>query len=251
MDPHSGQIVYSLVAKTNGTPLVLAEFTKRSGNFLEITRKILDRIPSTDGKKSYVYDRYVFHYWTEDGLIFLCMTSDNFSRRIAFSFLQDIRSRFLATFGSRNYDAIGCEEFSRTLQRQMDYYSNDANADKIRKVRGEIDEVKTHMVQNIEKVLERGERIELLVDKTETLENTAVKFKTSSRTLKKAMWWKNARMLFILIILLILVAYTIAAIACGGLWFQKCIHRSSSSGTSTSESQDEVSNSTHSEESTS
>ena len=39
----------------------------------------------------------------------------------------------------------------------------------------------------VEKVLERGERIELLVDKTETLENTAVKFKTSSRTLKKAM----------------------------------------------------------------
>lgn len=32
-----------------------------------------------------------------------------------------------------------------------------------------MDEVKSVMVQNIEKVLERGERIELLVDKTDSL----------------------------------------------------------------------------------
>ena len=35
--------------------------------------------------------------------------------------------------------------------------------------------------------MERGERIELLVDKTESLENTAIKFKTSARSLKRAM----------------------------------------------------------------
>lgn len=33
----------------------------------------------------------------------------------------------------------------------------------------QVDEVKSVMVQNIEKVLERGERIELLVDKTDSL----------------------------------------------------------------------------------
>ena len=33
----------------------------------------------------------------------------------------------------------------------------------------QVDEVKNIMVDNIEKVLERGERIELLVDKTENL----------------------------------------------------------------------------------
>ena len=57
----------------------------------------------------------------------------------------------------------------------------------MRKVKGEIDEVKSVMVSNIEKVLERGERIELLVDKTENLESSAVQFKTSSTALKRSM----------------------------------------------------------------
>jgi vesicle-associated membrane protein 7 len=55
-----------------------------------------------------------------------------------------------------------------------------------------------------EKVLERGERIELLVDKTETLSQNAFQFKKSSTALKRAMWWKNVK-LMVLIIFLILV----------------------------------------------
>lgn len=37
----------------------------------------------------------------------------------------------------------------------------------------QVDEVKTIMVDNIEKVLERGERLELLVDKTDNLRTQA------------------------------------------------------------------------------
>ncbi len=45
----------------------------------------------------------------------------------------------------------------------QDYFSNNANADKISKVKEQVDEVQQIMVQNIERVLERGERLELLV----------------------------------------------------------------------------------------
>ena len=40
------------------------------------------------------------------------------------------------------------------------------------------------MVQNIEKVLERGERIELLVDKTDRLNQSSFKFEKTSRQIK-------------------------------------------------------------------
>lgn len=33
------------------------------------------------------------------------------------------------------------DEFSRVLSKQMDYYSNDPNADQINRMRGEIDQV--------------------------------------------------------------------------------------------------------------
>ena len=41
-----------------------------------------------------------------------------------------------------------------------------AGADKIEKVRGEIEEVKQVMTDNIDRILERGDKIELLVDKS-------------------------------------------------------------------------------------
>ena len=52
----------------------------------------------------------------------------------------------------------------------MEYYSTSAHADKMSKVRGEILDVKRGMVENIDKVLDRGDKIELLVDKTSSLQ---------------------------------------------------------------------------------
>ena len=64
-------ILYALVARGK---TVLSEFTFTSGNFPTITRLLLGRIDmSRNGKMSYIYDQYVFHYICEDGLRFLCM----------------------------------------------------------------------------------------------------------------------------------------------------------------------------------
>jgi hypothetical protein len=50
-------------------------------------------------------------------------------------------------------------------------------------VQAQIDEVKDVMLENIDRVLERGEKIELLVDKTARLNEHAVKFEKSVRSL--------------------------------------------------------------------
>ena len=61
-------------------------------------------------------------------------------------------------------------------------------------MKNQIEDVKGVMVENIEKVLARGEKIELLVDKSEALSASANKFKKASKSLKDAMWWKNVKM---------------------------------------------------------
>lgn len=218
-------IIYSLV--TRGS-CVLAEYTGTSGNFTTVTRRILEKIPPQDAKMSYVYDRHIFHYIVDDGITYLCMADEEFGRRIPFAFLDDIKNRFRATYGDRGKTAIAYgmnTDFSRVLQNQMDYYSNNPSADRINRVRGEIDEVKSVMVHNIEKVLERGERIELLVDKTENLNQNAFKFKKASTQLKRSMWWKNIKIMIILIIVVLVVVYFIVAMACHGLLFQRCVNK--------------------------
>lgn len=90
------------------------------------------------------------------------------------------------------------------------------------KVKGDLDEVKSVMVQNIEKVLERGEKIDRLVVKTEDLDNQAVRFKKSSTVLKRAMWWRNAKLMAILGTVFVLLLFIIVASSCGGISFPNC-----------------------------
>ncbi|GMP77000.1 hypothetical protein CsSME_00033431 [Camellia sinensis var. sinensis] len=47
--------------------------------------------------------------------------------------------------------------------------------------------------------LERGDRIELLVDKTATMQDSAFHFKKQSRRLSRALWMKNAKLLPLLL----------------------------------------------------
>jgi len=229
---------------------VLAEYNvpSVSGNFAMVTRKILEKIPPQNGKMSYSYDRHIFHYSVDNGLTYLCMADEAFGRRVPFAFLEDIRNRFLATYGNRwqTAPALGMnEDFGRVLQVQMEYFSNNPNADKVNKVKGQLDEITGIMMQNIEKVLERGERIELLVDKTEQLNSTAMNFKKQSTNLKRALWWKNVKLMIVIVAILIVVALVIVTIACGGFTWSRCISHGSSHGSTTTTSSTHATTTTH------
>lgn len=174
----------------------------------------------------------------ENNITYLCLTDEAEKRRIAFAFLDDIKERFLATYGSRAQTAIAYAmngEFGPILQERMvsyglhrvaatagsgdcwhascrtalalffplhmshfsclqQYFSTNPEADKFAAVRGKIDDVKGIMVQNIEKVLARGEKIELLVDKSDALNRSAAKFEKNSNKLKNQMWWRNGEL---------------------------------------------------------
>ncbi|KAG0378915.1 hypothetical protein BGX24_002409 [Mortierella sp. AD032] len=216
-------IIYALVAR--GT-IILAEYTNSSGNFTTVTEAILEKIPPNNSKLTYVYDRYLFHYIRNDGLTYLCMADDTFGRRIPFAFLLDLKTRFLSQYSQeRAMSAMvpyGMNEFSKTIAKQMEYFSTNPEADRIKQVQGEIEQVKDVMVHNIERVLERGERIELLVDKTDNLNQQAFAFKKRSTALKRTMWWKNTKLTVILTAVVIFLIYLIICSACGFPFWSSC-----------------------------
>ncbi len=81
--------------------------------------------------------------------------------------------------------------------------------DAIANVQREIDDVRGIMTRNIEGLLERGERIDLLVDKTDRLGGSAREFRVRSRGLKRRMWWKNVKLMALLGLVLTLIVVTI------------------------------------------
>jgi len=65
--------------------------------------------------------RYVFHCVVDDGLVYLCLTDEDFPRRIPYAFLEDIKGRFKAAYGERAKHALSYEmdeDFKKVLQKQ-------------------------------------------------------------------------------------------------------------------------------------
>lgn len=87
--------------------------------------------------------------------------------------------------------------------------------DAISNVQKDIDDVKGIMTENIERVLERGERIDLLVDKTDRLGVGAHDFRVRSRGLKRQMWWKNVKLMVLLGVVIVFLIYLFVGFGCG------------------------------------
>eukprot|EP01135_Chromosphaera_perkinsii_P002689 Nk52_evm57s226 gene=Nk52_evmTU57s226 len=216
-------IIYGVVAYKN---TVLAEHAAASGNFTEVTQCILDKIPSEGpSRMSYVYDRYLFHYIVDDGIVYLCMAESEFGRKIPFALLEDIKEKFSKKYSetAKTSPAFGMNgDFSKVLADRMKFFSDDRNVDKIAQVKGQINDVKQVMVQNIEKVLERNQCIDILVDKTENLNQNAFQFKNKSVQLRRALWWKNQRIvIFIGCVVVVSVAEDPFAFVLLILYFDK------------------------------
>ncbi|KAH1225197.1 Vesicle-associated membrane protein 714 [Glycine max] len=235
-------IFYALVAR--GT-VVLAEFSAVTGNTGAVARRILEKLPAeSDSRLCFSQDRYIFHILRSDGITYVCMANDTFGRRIPFSYLEDIQMRFMKNYSRvANYAPAYAmnDEFSRVLHQQMEFFSSNASADTLNRVRGEVGEamysllckhvseedsigfqIRTIMVDNIEKILERGDRIELLVDKTATMQDSAFHFRKQSKRLRRALWMKNFKLLALLTCLIVIVLYLIIAACCGGISLPSC-----------------------------
>lgn len=216
-------LIYGLVARGS---VVLCEHAITTGNFGAITQHILDKIsPQQDSRMTYVYDKYLFHYMVRGGLTYLCLADEEFGRRIPFAFLDDLQQKFVAANQDKAKTALsfGLQEYARAVEQLMAHYSDSANVDKFKRLQGEVDQVKGIMVSNIERVLERGERIDILVDKTEELSQASFAFKKRSTALRRAMWWKNTRLLVLLGCASVFVVYFIVSYQCGFPGWHNCV----------------------------
>ncbi|XP_043376334.1 vesicle-associated membrane protein 4 isoform X2 [Dermochelys coriacea] len=84
--------------------------------------------------------------------------------------------------------------------------------DKIRHVQNQVDEVIDVMQENITKVIERGERLDDLQDKSESLSDNATAFSNRSKQLRRQMWWRGCKMkalVALVAVILLLVITTV------------------------------------------
>eukprot|EP00262_Sarcandra_glabra_P018369 TRINITY_DN655_c0_g1_i2.p1 TRINITY_DN655_c0_g1~~TRINITY_DN655_c0_g1_i2.p1 ORF type:complete len:243 (-),score=38.11 TRINITY_DN655_c0_g1_i2:233-961(-) len=215
------EFIYSFVAR--GT-VVLAEHTSFSGNVSTIAVQCLQKLPSNSNKFTYSCDGHTFNFLVEDGFVFLVVADETVGRSVPFVFLErvkdDFKKRYVANVSSGSPQLLADDdddddddddlfedrfsiaynldrEFGPRLKEHMQYCTNHPEEmSKLSKLKTQITEVKGIMMDNIEKVLDRGEKIELLVDKTDTLRFQASDFQNQGRQLRRKMWQRSLRLKF-------------------------------------------------------
>uniref|UniRef100_A0A3P9H1X7 Si:ch73-234b20.5 n=1 Tax=Oryzias latipes TaxID=8090 RepID=A0A3P9H1X7_ORYLA len=84
---------------------------------------------------------------------------------------------------------------------------------KLDQVQSQVNEVKDILKDNIDKVLERGDRLNELIDKTDDLQASADSFQKTSTRVARKYWWKNIKLMIIIgvVLLVVLILIILAA----------------------------------------
>lgn len=88
----------------------------------------------------------------------------------------------------------------------------------------EVDEVRSLMLDNINTLLSRGDKVNSLVDQTDRLTSLAQVFQKSAATLKRKMWWANVKFIALLVGTLLVLLYFFVGFECGYPFMLKCFH---------------------------
>jgi len=205
-------LIHALVAR-GGT--ILANHQAGNRDFSQATQTILSKIPPNNSKLTYVWEQYLFHYISDGGFIYLVMADDSAGRRMPFAFLNDLKSKFTALPSSSTAGSSPQPSFSPTIAALMHTYNTTPPTDELTRAQTELNQVKDIMVQNVEQILSRGERIELLVDKTDTMAGQATAFRRGARSVRRRMWWRNSKILALCIFVALVFVWIFVAQFCG------------------------------------
>ncbi|KAK7198619.1 vesicle-associated membrane protein [Novymonas esmeraldas] len=192
-------------------------------------QKMLSLLPRHDAKVSYQFEQDVFHFLVENEIVYACTTSGHYENRIVFGFLIHVKDAFKTAFagGADRYPRHAdltlahCHSFSSTLASSRKVFNENPQSDKIGRIKDQINTTREVMLQNLDSIIERGDRIDTLCDRTELLRDEAQGFQSNARSLKHAILMHNIKIAIGVVIFLAVLALIIAFAVCG-IDFKKC-----------------------------
>jgi len=119
----------------------------------------------------------VHTYVRYDGLAGVVVTQKDYAVRVAYSLLNKMMTDYEERYAQawKQASADGSEE-PDFMKRDIQLYQNPAEADKLTQIQKNLDDIKDIMHKNIEEVLNRGETLDALMDRSEDLSATSLTF---------------------------------------------------------------------------
>ncbi|KAH0468578.1 hypothetical protein IEQ34_003611 [Dendrobium chrysotoxum] len=197
-------LIYGFVAR--GT-VILAEYTEFTGNFTSIAAQCLQKLPASNNRFTYNCDGHTISFLVDDGYAYCVVAAESVGRQIPMAFLERVKEDFAKRYGGGKAATAAANglsrEFGPKLKEHMQYCADHPEEiSKLAKVKAQ--------------VLDRGEKIELLVDKTENLRSQAQDFRQQGTKIRRKMWLQNMKVKLIVLGIIIALILIIVLSVCHG-----------------------------------
>lgn len=226
-------LIYAFVAR--GTA-VLAEYTEFTGNFPAIAAQCLQRLPAglssspgpggAPAQFSYACDRHTFNFLLHRGYAYCVVAKEHVPKNVSSAFLVRLKDDFMKRYGGGKADTALAKslnkEYGPFIKQHIKYVlDHSEELDTLLKVQAQVSEVKNIMLDNIEKTLDRGEKLTELQDKTSDLHSQAQEFKKQGVKIRRKTWLKNMKIKLVVLGILLLLVIIIWVSACRGFHCRK------------------------------
>jgi hypothetical protein len=184
--------------------------------------KLVENLPKHDSKVSYAISGDTYHCLVENGILYICISDEACAARTAYGMLAETKEEFKTQFGNGpgrypkpvDVSIARCSKFGVTIAAKIRYFNENPHGDKIGKLKNQIEDVKQVMLNNIDEIMERGQRIDNLVDKSEFLVEQAEQFEDNSRTLKNVMIWRHLKIVLMVLLVLGILGWILSMVVC-------------------------------------
>lgn len=101
---------------------------------------------------------------------------------------------------------------NETNRSSLEYNEYDSKKTSI--IKENICDTTTIMNENINKLKERGERLDQLQAHSQQLDQEAFQFKKHAKNVRKRLWFENTKLLIAIIVIILLIALAITLVLC-------------------------------------
>jgi vesicle-associated membrane protein 7 len=188
------------IAITDGTKVISAG--TKDQKIIDAVGQVFEKLQNmlSDGNRRIIEaTKYKFYTMKESGELYCCVSDGKEKTRTCYALLNEA------------YERRNDPKLKNVLVQLLKKY-NDPRADKIQALEVQMEDIKDIVIQNIDKVLDRGEKLESMVDTTEEMEQSAQGFRRGAGRLKRSQGYRMIILIFILIFVILAICAIIAVI---------------------------------------
>lgn len=150
--------------------------------FLTAFTRIFVKRTAPGKRQAIEHEGYVIHVqMRQNGLAGCIITDQEYPARVAFSLISDLLSKFWEANSSGWTNLRENSVTFNHMNKAIADYQDPQKADKICKIQKELDDTMGVMHQTIDKVLERGVKLDQLVDRSNDLSSQSKQFYKTAR----------------------------------------------------------------------